>query len=429
MQNYMSKLPVFTLLISIFVLFSCSKDTAIEVEEKELLTVTLTEVTSGTVNRYEFAEGTAHALKREFLVFETSGRVAMIKTNDQGLPLREGDIVKGPRKGQSEGDLLAQLDVRGETAEIDAAKAELETARTRLNTAQKELARAEKLRSTGAIGASQFDNLEGEYQLSLSQVNAAQARLQQSIASSRTSEIRAPFDGVIAFINISEGQYVTPSQFNPASAQQAVTTAPIVLIDPSRFEIVVDLPIFQGSKVKTGQQAYLLDGELLADLQLSGENEQTAAKIRDILVPATVTAVSPAVNPGDRAIRARLTTTEPSERLIDGAYMTTWIRTHEKNDVLVLSPRALIRRGEKAYVFVYQPQSQKVKKQYVKLGITGFDGVEILEGLVEGDKVVVDGRYRLTDGMKVHALAEKSLNSVQVNNTTTEQISEHGGNS
>lgn len=49
-----------------------------------------------------FADGNSQAVRKEFLRFENAGRVAFLKSNDDGGPLREGDVVKS-------GELIAEL--------------------------------------------------------------------------------------------------------------------------------------------------------------------------------------------------------------------------------------------------------------------------------------------------------------------------------
>lgn len=207
--------------------------------------VAVDNVKRGAISELIYADGNLQAARREYLLFENSGKVAFLKSNDDGGPLREGDSVKNS-------ELLAELDRRIDDASTKAARARLETARAALNHARAEYDRVRKLKVRRSIPASRFDEIKSDYQQALADVREAEASLDQATAGLRQLQIRAPFDGLVAFVNIREGQYVSPEQFDPASDASATRTAPIMIIDPKSFEIIVELPSVYGHKVKTG---------------------------------------------------------------------------------------------------------------------------------------------------------------------------------
>ena len=89
----------------------------------------------------------------------------------------------------------------------------------------------------------------------------------------------------------------------------------------------------------------------------------------------------------------------------DGGYVTVWIETGRRSDVVTVPMESLIYRGETAYAFVVDPETFLVEQRMVSLGLTGDGGVEITAGLTEGDVVVTKGRYRLASGMRVRLAA------------------------
>ena len=69
----------------------------------------------------------------------------------------------------------------------------------------------------------------------------------------------APFDGVIARLNIREGDYWTPQIVNVTGDYQGIVARlPIIIIDPSQFEVNVELPAFQGGQIRSGQRAFVI---------------------------------------------------------------------------------------------------------------------------------------------------------------------------
>lgn len=373
-------------------------DAGVQVARTALAVETAT-VNRGVVTEVVYADGNARAAKREFLTFENGGRVAFLKSNDDGGPLREGDAV-------TSGELLAELDRRIDDASTRAARAALDTERAGLANARAELARAERLRASQAIAESQYSAIETRYQQALASVRAAEARSDQAQAGLRQQQIRAPFDGVVAFVNIREGDYVSPGQFDRTSDRTAVRTSPIVVIDPSSFEILVELPVVSGRRMRPGQTAYVLDEGSLAHVQEYGfDSLDDAEGMNDLLIAGRVTSVSPAIDPGSRSIRARIVTGEAIEGLSDGGYVTVWIETDRRADVVTAPMESLIYRGEVAYAFVIDPETSLVEQRTVSLGLTGDGGVEVTAGLDAGDVVVTKGRYRLASGMKVRPVA------------------------
>ena len=363
------------------------------------LVVETATVERGVVSEVVFADGNARAAKREFLMFESDGRVAFLKSNDDGGPLREGDPV-------ASGELLAELDRRVDDASTRAVRAELDTARATLTNARNELERARRLKATRAIAERDYNTVETAYEQALAAVRAAEARSDQARAGLRQLQIRAPFDGVVAFVNIREGDYVSTTQFDRTSDRSAVLTSPIVVIDPTSFEVLVELPVVSGRKVRPGQTAYILDEGTLAHVQEHGiDSLEGVEGLDDLLIAGRVASVSPAIDPGSRSIRARVVTGEIVDGLSDGGYVTVWIETDRRDDVVTVPMESLVYRGDIASAFVVEPETGQVEQRTVTLGLTGDGGVEIRSGLAAGDVVVTKGRYRLASGMRVRPVA------------------------
>ncbi|KQB03927.1 hypothetical protein XV92_01575 [Vibrio metoecus] len=393
-----------------YLLFSTTllAEGAEEERQKTALSVEVSTVTQGLVTEFVFADGNAQSLKREFLLFENSGRVAYLKSNDDGGPLREGDAVK-------QGELLAELDRRIDNASANAARAELDTVRATLTNARTEFERAKRLKEGDAIQDSRFNAIETEYQQALASVRAAEARSDQALAGLRQLQLRAPFDGVVAFVNIREGQFYSPEQFDGTSAKHASKTSPIVVIDPSAFEILVELPVASGRQVRVGQNAFILDAGALAHVQEYGFDPETGTENIDaLMIKGRVGSVSPAIDPGSRSVRARIIIDEKVEGLTDGGYAKVWIEIKQRQNAVNTPLESIVYRGEKAYAFVVDPSSNTVKRRTLTLGIIGEGGAEVKDGLSPGDIVVTKGRFRLTNDMPVrYSLDNKAASEGQ----------------
>lgn len=377
-----------------------AQSTVDEEETHIALTAEVAVVRRGPVTEIVFAEGNSQAVRKEFLLFENPGKVTFLKSNDEGGSLREGDTVV-------RGELLAKLDHRIDDATARAARAELDNFRAALTNAETEYERAKSLRDRGAIQISHFEATETAYQQALAEVRAAEARSDQVRASLRQLQIRAPFDGVVAFVNIREGQYVSPGQFSAQTERSLARTSPIVVIDASSFETIVELPVVSGRRVARGQTAYLLDEGTLAHVQEYGyASLGHVDSIDDLLIPGRVVSVSPAIDPNSRSVRARVVTDQNVAALTDGGYVTVWIETERRENAIVAPLDALLFRGELAFVFVVDPTTRLVEQRPVIVGLTGQEGIEITEGLNEGETVVTKGRFRLSSGMRIRPVSD-----------------------
>ncbi len=382
-----------------------------------------------TIRAYVYGQGTARAVRREFLSFESEGKITFIKRGADGRDLAAGDAVKGPAKGEQNGEILASVDSRDSLAQLDVALAALEQARqqqiaagTDLDKAKADrqvattdLKRMRKLVGKQVVSRSDFEKSEArakqasaavkaakaKVQSAISAVNAAKAQVAQARLALERTSIFAPMDGIVAFVNIKEGQYFSRQRLNTSSEASALQTAPIVVIDPSEFEIVLDLPTFQGSAVRPGQKTYIFTGDLLGDLELKGLGDLSDGSA----IQGEVFSVSPSINPGGRSIQVKVRARPRGRSLIDGQFVNCWIVVRERPDAIVLPYNTLLHEGKRKFVFVVDGKSGAVERRAVKLGIRGLHGVQVVSGLKAGEQVVGKGRNRLTDGTLVEVVA------------------------
>lgn len=379
-----------------------------QAEPVDEIFVETTTVKRSNLSEFEFSQGTVFARRRSYLVFQGQGHVTYVGASEDGATLREGDFVKGPDKENPKGQLLAELNREGMDAAVQGAMAELDTARSNLETSLRDYQRVQRLQKIQAIDSRSFDAVENTYMQSQAAVKAAEARLRQTQVDVDYLQIRAPFDGQIAFSNVRVGQYFGTSSFDSTSDLTATRTAAMVIIDPSSYEVVIDLPLFSGKKVEVGQSAYLVDQELLAEIQV-GSQVLDESRIFQLMTPARISAVSPAVDPAKRSIRVRAVTDnlESDHGLIDGGFVAVWIETDVIVDALTVPLEAILGEGNSLFGFVVTERGE-VEKREITVGRYGNEGVEVLSGLIHGERVVTKGNAKLKSGQKVRLANTKS---------------------
>lgn len=190
------------------------------------------------------------------------------------VPVRVGSRVTA-------GGVLAQVDtklyeieLRNAVAAQRLAEAEVSRLRTRSQQSGRDLQRAEQLRETNS--ESQYDQIATGYQIALSDLEIAEARLQQAIGAVQQAEvnlarttIRSPIDGVVIDHRVNLGQQVSPA------------TPGLFLIteDLDKMRLRTSVSETDIGKVYPGQPvSFTVDG--YRDVKLSGRVEQLLMNAR-----------------------------------------------------------------------------------------------------------------------------------------------------
>jgi HlyD family secretion protein len=182
--------------------------------------------------------------------------------------------------------------------------------------------------------------------------------------------IKAPFDGVIAELDISQGSRVSP-QTNVAS------------FISKEVEVVVSVPESRIGQIEKGQSTAM---------------QITAYPGQDF--PGVVNSIAPQANSDTRTFEVKITPTKGADLLRSGMYANVSILAQEKSNTL-LAPRAAITTiDDKPTVFVVKGDNI-VEQRDVTTGLFDKDNTEILSGLKEGETVVTAGQSSLSDGAKV----------------------------
>ena len=441
------------------------------------LSVKTTQAKLQPIRAWVSSEGNVQAIDYKHLAFEVEGDVTYI-TDRNGRELREGDrVTQGELLATvDERELLAdvsqaqaaiaeaQQNRAAAAAEIARAKAQLQQARSQVrqveqqvnkaqtsqNLAQTELERYRLLVEQGAISKSEFDTrvstvldaeadvaatqaevaaaqeqvrsaqaqvraAEEQYEATQSAITTAQARLSQAEVALEGARLYAPFDGIVAYLNINEGEYYSPqivsSQLG-GDYQGILERVPMVIIDPNQYEVVVELAGSNGDRVAPGQTAFVasesnIDRSVaILDSGNSAFSERESNTQQDTLfnnarARGEVFAVNPAVSPGGRAIEATVRLEpETTTDIKHGEQVLTWIAVAEEKNAVVVPLNAVVYRDRIPYVFVVNQQGI-IEQRQVELGIRGITQQQILSDIKADEAVVTQGQNRLVDGVEV----------------------------
>jgi HlyD family secretion protein len=295
---------------------------------KASVEATVSSVNSGTVR----AEGNTE------LAFGTVGRVKEVN-------VKLGDAVKA-------GQVLAQV--------------ENDDLKSRLQSMLEEYERSQRLSKSDAM--------------SQSGVTQARASYDAAVTAYEKSLIKAPYDGIVAELNLEVGELSQITAVIPQAPIRVVDVKPRYV----RAEIdEVDLP-----KVKVGLPARVK--------VLAIRKEPFAARVRKVIPFVSSTREQ------DRTSEIELDIDSEGLLLPAGASADIEVITETKGDVLTITSRALLGRGRDRYVYVLE--GSRLAKRPVQVGIYGYTVSEIVSGLSPSDKVVLPSdKFELTDGLRVTA--------------------------
>jgi len=149
----------------------------------------------------------------------------------------------------------------------------------------------------------------------------------------------------------------------------------------------VNVPQSNASDVHVGQTAYL-----------------TTTDLPDRKFPGTVTRTANALDPASRTLLAEIQVPNPEAKLMPGMYMQVNLNLPRRDPPLLIPSDTLVVRPEGTIVAVVQ-SGDKVHYQHIVVGRDFGDRIEVLSGLSEGQKVIVNPNDSVQEGVKVHPVA------------------------
>jgi membrane fusion protein (multidrug efflux system) len=275
-----------------------------------------------------------------------------------------------------EGDILVELDIRQEKAQLANIEAQRDLAHVQYG-------RSEELSKAGVISKSEYDNAAAQQKATEAQVNEVKASIARKT-------IRAPFTGVLGIRQISLGQYL-------AAGQSIVS---LQSINP--IYVNFGVPQQDTPKMKIGRSVRV-----------------TTADLPGVKFNGRITALDSVINEQTRNIQIQGTLENPGGKLRPGMFLEVELPLGESRDVIPLPASAINYAPSGDSVFVVSDLKDEktgkpykgVRQQIVKIEGSKGDQVAIISGLNPGDEVVSAGAFRLRNAAPVQV-----NNSVQPSN-------------
>ena len=312
------------------------------------------EVVSSTLVKKELWEqtlrsvGSMEAVRGVTLTADFSGRVDKIQFTSGA------EVAKG--------DLLLQQNVDAEKAQLRAAQASLALAKANLS-------RSKELLAKRVVSQSQYDASDAEYK-------AAQAQVENVEVAIAKKSIRAPFSGRLGIRKVNLGQDIQKGE-----AIVSLQTADSMLVN-------FNLPQQDLAVIKLGLSVRL----------------KTDA-VPGYIYTGKITAINPEVNPLSRNVLVQALLDNDNERLLPGMFASLVVVLPEQREVIAVPATAVRYATYGDSVFLLNEEATEggdkkliATQQFVQLGASRGDFVEILKGISENTVVATAGLFKLRNG-------------------------------
>lgn len=298
-----------------------------------------------------FTTGSIRANEEVDIRSETSGIIT-------GIYFQEGRAV-------GKGALLVKIN----DSEL---QAQLRKAEYRETLAVDREARQKQLYEKGGIS-------QEEYEATLNEVNVLKSDVELIKAQIAKTEIRAPFNGTIGLRQVSEGSYLSPT--TPITTLQDINPVKIDFSIPERY----------AQRVQVGDDIVF---------QVAGIDDSFRG---------TIYASEPKIEANTRTLLLRARSNNSDGRLLPGAFADIELVFEEIPNALTVPSLAVIPElgGKKVYVV----EDGKAFPRPVETGIRTEESVQIIDGLLPQDTVIVSGIQQLRPGLAVEVSVPATSNT------------------
>jgi RND family efflux transporter MFP subunit len=301
----------------------------------------------GDLASYYSANATLEPDKSADVLARISGVILQLKAE-------EGDFVR-------QGDLLLAIEEEEYRHRLTQAEVEAENQRARFE-------RTEKMFDTNLVSAEEFDSARSD-------LRTAEAALELAAYELSLARVTAPFTGRVTVRSVDLGENVSNG------------TPLFTLVDMRRLLARVHVPAREFRAITAGQPVKLT-------VDSSGDK-----------LAGTIDLISPVIDATSGTIKVTVAITDFPATTRPGDFAEVAIETDRHIDTLLVPRIAVV--SEKGEQVVFVVEEDRAVRRTVTVGYQDDRQTEILEGLGEGEPVVVQGQRALKDGQPVKILERR----------------------
>jgi RND family efflux transporter MFP subunit len=343
----------------------CKDGGDVDIQRPTVTGVTIVEVNPTEVDVYYKTSGTVMAKTISDIASRVMGTVTSIE-------IKEGDRV-------AEGELLLTIDNRDMVHKVRAAEQgykelskALEAAKQNKHLLNLTYERYKSLYDEKALSEQEMDEIETKKKVADIEFERAQSALERGKAAFQELQInldftrvKSPVSGIITEKKVEVGNTAVPG-------------VPLLRVEDNssfRLEVMVDEKLIQ--KLQVGMPV---------NVYINALNRDVKGQISEIV---------PAIDPGTRTFLVKIDINN-EEPLRTGLYAKALIPNGKRGAILVPDD-AIVEKGQLDGVYTVDDEGI-VNYRLIRVGASFSGGVEVLSGLKQGDRIIVDGVQKVTDG-------------------------------
>jgi RND family efflux transporter MFP subunit len=330
--------------------------------------ITLASTDLTLVKRGSIEEGVS--VTGDLRPIETVEIRARIEGDLVAVNVREGEQVKA-------GQVLARFEDSEQESGLTSARADKLAAESELTTAKWNLDQTAELFKAGAIAERDYKLAQQTAATATARLAAADARVRATGSLMSDTRATAPTTGTISRRAVENGEHI------------ARGASMFTLVRTNVLELAAAVPARFAGAVKVGQTvSFAADGRAF---------------------DGKVARVSPTVDPTTRSVTVFVQIPNPNDALKGGTFASGRVVSRTISKVLVI-PTAAVRLTADGQQYVYRLAGKAVDVATVQLGAVDERGgvAEVLNGLNEGDRIIVGNVGTLGRGMQVIIAGEEA---------------------
>jgi len=363
-----------SLIFTVFCLLSLTgcKQKEVKTNPEKVVNVKVQHAEKRSLRPFVETIGTLNPNEEVIISAEVDGILREVKV-DEGTVVSKGTVLA----------IINDTDYGLETRKDEAAlkQAEATLANTKLEYNRKEALYKEEL-----VTKQQFDDVSTRLALADAEVDRAKAALSLTREKLKKTRIYSPLAGVIKSRKVSAGDYVKNG------------TNLFIVIQNNPLKLNFTVTEKDVGKLKIGQ-GVVLKVDPLPDREFTGK----------------VTIIYPSLEEKTRTLQVEAIVPNSHGLLKPGLFAHVILYTSTDRETILVPITSLLYESEKIKVFLVE--GDRAKESFVKTGNKYGEMMEIVEGVKEGDQVVVTGQQNLFEKAKVQiqlpAASDKSAVSSQ----------------
>lgn len=288
-----------------------------------------------------------------------------------------------PGQMVEEGDSLYTIEPDLYQSTVNQREADLQSARAEFSRAQRDAQRFEQLLSQNSVSRQQYDQAQAEQRVAQANVAQAEAALRSANLDLGYSNVTAPVSGMISLSQINVGNLVS-------SGTELATITPL---DP--LEVRFQLPQRDAFELRRQLGEEGDASNITARLSVPGVSGASGSELEGQL-----DFLGSRVDTGTSTVQASASFANPDAAILPGQFVRVRLDGLQRFNVIAVPEIAVTQGLMGPRVFVLDENSQ-ARERTVQLGEVAGPWQIIIEGLEEGERVIVGDPAGIEPGVAI----------------------------